>query len=251
MDQSISFHKHCNYVSDRIDKRNNMLKALAGSSWGQDNETLLMTYNALGKSIANYAAPFWSTNASDSSFKKIQTAQNVALKTATGAHKMTRIDYCHQESFTLTTQTCSLRSTLWTVWRRNTSIMASQLKSQDLDQWRILSTLDITQLFFLARHKQNLHIQTWNTCSLATHTRRTCHLRIYGGSGGMDSSSAISTTGIATYLTTDLTMATTTNWGSTGRFGLFSIVAFPLMSSWCATWFPLPRNNICQYISSL
>ena len=35
---SISFLKHCNYVSDRIDKRNDMLKALAGSSWGQDQE---------------------------------------------------------------------------------------------------------------------------------------------------------------------------------------------------------------------
>ena len=39
MDPSLSFHKHCNNVSDRIDKRNNMLKALAGSSWGQDKET--------------------------------------------------------------------------------------------------------------------------------------------------------------------------------------------------------------------
>ena len=48
MDPSLSFHKHCNYVSDRIDKRNNILKALAGSSWGQDKETLLLTYNALG-----------------------------------------------------------------------------------------------------------------------------------------------------------------------------------------------------------
>ena len=36
LDPSISFNKHCNYVSDEIDKRNNMLKALAGSSWGQD-----------------------------------------------------------------------------------------------------------------------------------------------------------------------------------------------------------------------
>ena len=71
LDPFISFHKHYNYVSDRIDKRNNMLKALAGSSWGQDNKTLLMTYNAQGKSIANYAAPVWTTNASDSSFKKI------------------------------------------------------------------------------------------------------------------------------------------------------------------------------------
>ena len=88
-------------VSDRIDKRNNMLKALAGSSRGQDKETLLLTYNALGKSIASYAAPAWSTNTSDSSFKKIQTAQNVALRTATGAHKMTSIDHFHQESLTL------------------------------------------------------------------------------------------------------------------------------------------------------
>ena len=50
MDTSLSFHNHCNYVSDRIDKINNMLQALAGSSWGQEKETLLLTYNAIGKS---------------------------------------------------------------------------------------------------------------------------------------------------------------------------------------------------------
>ena len=83
------------------DKRNNMLKALAGSSWGHDKETLLMTYKALGKSIANYAAPVWSTNTSDSSFKKRQTVQNAALRTAPGAHKMTSIDHLHQEFLTL------------------------------------------------------------------------------------------------------------------------------------------------------
>ena len=70
MDPSLSFHRHCNYVSDRIDKRNNMLKVLAGSSCGHYKETLLLTYNALGKSIANFAAPVWSTNANDSSFNK-------------------------------------------------------------------------------------------------------------------------------------------------------------------------------------
>ena len=100
MDPSISFHKHCNYVSDSIDKSNNMLKALAGSSWGQDKDTLLMTYNVLDKYIANYAAPVWSTNGSDLSFKKIQTAQNAAFRTATGAHKMASIDHFHQESLT-------------------------------------------------------------------------------------------------------------------------------------------------------
>ena len=77
-----------------------MLKTLAGSSWGQE-KTLLLTYNASGKSIASYAAPVWSTNASDLSFKKIQTAQNAALRTVTGAHMMTSIDHLHQESLTL------------------------------------------------------------------------------------------------------------------------------------------------------
>ena len=91
MDPSIFFHKHCNYVSDRIDKRNNMLKALAGSSWGQDKEILLLTYTTLGKSITSYAAPVWSTNASDSSFKKIQTAQNAALRTVTGESLTLRV----------------------------------------------------------------------------------------------------------------------------------------------------------------
>ena len=78
-----------------------MLKAMAGSSWGQEKETLLLTYNALVKFIASYAAPVWSINASDSSFKKTQTAQNAALRTATGANKMASIDHLHQESLTL------------------------------------------------------------------------------------------------------------------------------------------------------
>ena len=75
-----------------------MLRELAASSWGQDNETLLLIYNSLRKSITSYAALVWNTNASDSSFTKIQTAHNSALRTATGSHKMTSID---QESLTL------------------------------------------------------------------------------------------------------------------------------------------------------
>ena len=41
-------------------------------------------------------APVWSTKASDSSFKKIQTAPNAALRTATGAS----IDHLLEESLT-------------------------------------------------------------------------------------------------------------------------------------------------------
>ena len=57
-----------------------------------------MTYKALGRSIANYAAPVWSTNASESSICKIQRAQNEALRILTGSRKMSGIDHLHSET---------------------------------------------------------------------------------------------------------------------------------------------------------
>ena len=70
------FNDHCEQVTNRVSKRNSVLKALAGTNWGQQKETLLLTYKALGRSIANYAAPVWNTNASDTSLEKIQRTQN-------------------------------------------------------------------------------------------------------------------------------------------------------------------------------
>ena len=52
-----SFNAHCVQVAYRVSKRNNVLNALAGTHWGQQKDTLLLTYNALGRSIANYASP--------------------------------------------------------------------------------------------------------------------------------------------------------------------------------------------------
>ena len=60
LDTLFSFNTLCVQVANRISKRNNVLKALTGTNWGQQKETLLLT---LGRSISNYAAPVWSTNA--------------------------------------------------------------------------------------------------------------------------------------------------------------------------------------------
>ena len=73
-------------------------KALAGTNWGEQKETLLLTYKALGRSIANYAAHVWSTNASDTSLEKIQRTQNEALRLITGSHKISSIDHIHSET---------------------------------------------------------------------------------------------------------------------------------------------------------
>ena len=98
LDTSFAFHHHCEYVANRVSKRNNILKALAGTSWGQQKETLLMTYKAVARSMADYEAPVWSTNASNTSMEKIQVAQNEALRISTGAHKMSSIDHLHCEA---------------------------------------------------------------------------------------------------------------------------------------------------------
>ena len=98
LDTFFSFNKHCVQVANRVSKRNNVLKALAGTNWGQQNETLLMTYKALGRLITNYAAPVWSINASETNIGKIQRAQNEALRIITGSHKMSSIDHIHSET---------------------------------------------------------------------------------------------------------------------------------------------------------
>ena len=83
LDTFFSFNKHCVQVANRVSKSNNALKALTGTNWGQQKETLLMTYKALGRLIANYNAPVWSITASESNIAKIQRAYNEALRIIT------------------------------------------------------------------------------------------------------------------------------------------------------------------------
>ena len=96
LDTYFSFNNHCIQVANRVSKRNDVLKA--GTNWGQQKETLLMTYKSLGRSIATYAAPVWSTNASESNIGKIQRAQNEALMIITCSCKMSSIDHLHSET---------------------------------------------------------------------------------------------------------------------------------------------------------
>ena len=80
LDTSLSFIKHSSHVAERVSNINNILQALAGSSWGQQKETLLMTCKTVGRSIINYAAPVWSTNIRDTNDRNIQYTQNEALR---------------------------------------------------------------------------------------------------------------------------------------------------------------------------
>ena len=95
MDSSLSFNKHRQYVAERVSGRNNILKTLEGTSWGQQKEILLMTYKAVGRSIINYAKR---PNLHDTNYIKIQYTQNEALRIATGCHKVSSIEHLHTEA---------------------------------------------------------------------------------------------------------------------------------------------------------
>ena len=92
-----SFSFHIKETVKKAKKKVNILKALAGSSWGQDKETLIITYKAIGRSVLEYGAPIWSPIISDSSWNRLQTVQNQALRTATGCLAMSSIPHLHRE----------------------------------------------------------------------------------------------------------------------------------------------------------
>ena len=71
------------------------MKALTGTAWGQQKETLLVTFKALIQFIMTHAAPVWYPNAA--SVRELQVIQNSALRVATGCHGAFAIEHLHTE----------------------------------------------------------------------------------------------------------------------------------------------------------
>ena len=101
---------HSYYVAERVSSRNNILNALAGTSWGQQKKLLLMSYKAVGRSIINYAAPVWSTNLRDTNYRNIQYTQNEALRIATGCYKMSSVNHIHEAKMLMVSEHSELLS---------------------------------------------------------------------------------------------------------------------------------------------
>ena len=56
-DSMFTYNKHAKDVKCKVQRKNNILKSIAGSSWGKDKETILTTYKAISRPHINYAAP--------------------------------------------------------------------------------------------------------------------------------------------------------------------------------------------------
>ena len=97
-DGLLSFNQHVSDMKKKLQSKNNILKALAGTNWGKEKEVLTNTYKAIGQSTLNYCAPIWTPSISNTNWNKLQTSQNSALRIATGCHLMSDIDHLHQET---------------------------------------------------------------------------------------------------------------------------------------------------------
>ncbi len=97
-DNLLSFKQHASDLKSKVQSKNNIPKALTGSDWGKEKETIINTYKAIGRSQVNYCWPVWTPALTETSWNHLQTAQNAALRTAIGCHQMTDIDHLHHES---------------------------------------------------------------------------------------------------------------------------------------------------------
>ena len=127
-----------------------------------------MTYKALGRSIANYAAPVWSTNDSESNIDKIQRAQNEALRIITGSHKMSSIDHLHSETKMLQVEDhLNLLSAQYLVQYMDTENVCHHITKMDLAPREMKETIVTihyqTMLPLLANRKYTCHTSFVNT----------------------------------------------------------------------------------------
>ena len=93
-----NFGEHAKETKKRVGKKTNVLKCLAGTTWGKSKEVLLDTYKAIGRSIINYAAPIWTPQLSATNWTSLDAAQNAALRVATGCTAMSATTHLNQES---------------------------------------------------------------------------------------------------------------------------------------------------------
>ena len=81
-----------------------MIKTLAGTSWGEDQETLVIKHKSVCRSVLEYASPIWSPTISPTIWYKLQKVQNSAFRFATACYLKAKPAHLHQETKVLPLQ---------------------------------------------------------------------------------------------------------------------------------------------------
>ena len=94
LDRGLTFKPHIDQISMKAAQRINILRAIAGTTFGGDTKTLLKLYKSLIRPIIEYASIVFE-NAAKTHLHKLDVIQNTALRIATGAFYTTPTDSLH------------------------------------------------------------------------------------------------------------------------------------------------------------
>ena len=83
-DRRLTWAEHIKYISERCNKRLNLLRALSGTDWGASKKTLLTLYRSLIRSIIDYGSEAYDST-SQTQKQIIDQIQSKALRICCGA----------------------------------------------------------------------------------------------------------------------------------------------------------------------
>ena len=89
-DRQLTYRQHLEDLRSKISARNNLLRCLAGTSWGAKTSTLRTSALAVVYSAAEYSAPAWCRSKHT---KKLDVVLNNTMRIITGCLKPTPIEY--------------------------------------------------------------------------------------------------------------------------------------------------------------
>ena len=98
LDNHLAFTQHYNNIAVKVQQRNDVLKALVGSTLGCDKQTLLTTYEAIGRSIFSHWSPVSTLSHRESNWYRLQREQISALRITTGCPKTADVAELHQDA---------------------------------------------------------------------------------------------------------------------------------------------------------
>ena len=111
LDRTLSFQKHVEYATHKASDRCKILSSLASKKWGWRKESLRKVYLTTQRSVLDYAAPAWQPWLSETQSKRLETAQNKALRLVTGQYASTPVEALRLEAGVVSYKTHSTRLT--------------------------------------------------------------------------------------------------------------------------------------------
>ncbi|KAF0286925.1 Sialidase [Amphibalanus amphitrite] len=98
LDRSLTFTGHVKTIKAKVLQRNNVLRAISGTTWGCSPSDLRSTYLAFSRACADYAAGAWMPGLSESGLRELETVQRQACRTITGCVRSTPVDALAREA---------------------------------------------------------------------------------------------------------------------------------------------------------